>query len=298
MTLVPCPVCRAPSTLRHVLRSPFSQHAEKYEIRNCTICDHRFANGRNDVEFLAEVYSRDFHATAQQDAPMGPEGELPKNLEAYPILANAKRRLAWLQAKGISGRLLDIGAGRGFFLQAAQNEFDVSGVELSETAAQEARSKGLKVFTGDFLAFDSTNRFDIVTLWDVLASFPNPLAALEHVRRILVADGCCVLTLPMGDSRAAKWMGRFWPFWIPPVNLHYFSSESLRRVCCAAGLEIVLIKFHGKRVALSFIWLKLLRMIGLAHIRWLRRIVTSRRSIKVNLHDVATVMLKPVEVAK
>jgi SAM-dependent methyltransferase len=298
MILVPCPVCKKPSKLRHVVSSPFTEHVEKYEIRKCTVCEHSFAEGRSDSEFLTAVYSQDFHLTAQQDAPLGAKGELPENLDLYPILANATQRVTWLLKKGLIGLLLDVGAGRGFFLQVAKNSFDVSGVELSESAAREAQATGLKMFAGDFLAFDSPASFNVITFWDVLAGFPSPLAALKHVRHTLTPDGYCVLTLPMGDSLAAKWMGRYWPFWIPPVNLHYFSKESLRRACLVAGLEIVSIDFLGKRVALSFIWLKFLRMLGLGNIRLLRSVVTSRRSIQLNFHDVATIILKQVEVAK
>lgn len=294
--MISCPICNGPSRLKHVICSPFVEYSEKYEIRKCTSCDHNFAYGRNDAKFLIAVYSQDFHATSQQDAPLGPNGELPENLGAYPIIANACQRTAWMQEKGLSGRLLDVGAGRGFFLQVARKLFDVSGVELSEHAAKEARASGLKVFAGDFLAFDTQTGFNVITMWDVLAGFPNPLAALEHIKCLLTFDGCCVLTVPLSDSCAAKLLGRYWPFWIPPVNLHYFSKESLRLACLSAGLEVISIEYPGKQIAISFLWLKMLRIFGLGHIRWLRTIVTSKSSVHLNFHDVATVTLQPIEV--
>lgn len=298
LNLVPCPICKEPSKRRYILHSPFTEDVEKYDIRKCIACEHSFANGRADAEFLSEVYSHDFHATAQQDAPLGPQGKIPANLYNYPVLANAVQRVAWMKKKGMSGRLLDVGAGRGFFLQIARNSFEVSGVELSKTAAKEAQASGLNVFAGDFLAFESQTGFDVVTLWDVLAGFSTPMAALQHVRSLLTSDGRCVLTVPMGDSRAAQWLGRYWPFWIPPVNLHYFSRESLKRACLAAGFEIVSIDFPGKRVAISFLWLKVLRLVGLGNVHCLRAVVTCRHSIQLNLHDVATVVLKPVGASK
>ena len=48
------------------------------------------------------------------------------------------------------GRLLDVGCAAGFFLEAASQHYAVTGVEVSEFAAQYAREEfGHRVFTGE-----------------------------------------------------------------------------------------------------------------------------------------------------
>lgn len=286
-----CPVCGASTETLHVLNSPYVEQPERYAIRKCTTCGHGFAEGRFDAAFLARVYAQDFHASAQQTAPMGSNGQLPEQPDRYPILANARQRVGWLAGLGYRGRLCDIGAGRGYFLLCARDHFAVTGVELSDEAATYARQTGLDVISGDFLATNTDRRFDVITMWDVLAGFPDIKAALHHVEQQLADDGVFVATVPMRDSRMARLTGRFWPFWIPPVNLHYFSVTSLQRALQDAGLEMVSLEYKGKKVALSFIWLKLLRSLGLAS-TFLRDWVRSPRALTLNLHDVATVIAR------
>jgi 2-polyprenyl-3-methyl-5-hydroxy-6-metoxy-1,4-benzoquinol methylase len=287
-----CPVCEASAETLYFLNSPYVEQPERYAIRKCTACGHGFAEGRVDAEFLAHVYAQDFHASVQQTAPVSSDGQLPEEPDRYPIIANSRQRVHWLAGLGYRGRLCDIGAGRGYFLLCARDRFAVSGVELSDEAAVYARQTGLDVISGDFLTTNAADRrFDVITMWDVLAGFPDIKAALNHIERQIADGGVFVATVPMRDSRIARMTGRFWPFWIPPVNLHYFSVTSLARALHDAGLEIVALEYMGKKVALSFIWLKLLRSLGLAATS-LRHWIRSPRPLTLNLHDVVTVIAR------
>jgi 2-polyprenyl-3-methyl-5-hydroxy-6-metoxy-1,4-benzoquinol methylase len=75
------------------------------------------------------------------------------------------------------GRLLDVGAATGFFVeQAREVGWDAVGVEPSEWAAAYARNElGVEVRTGTLEAMrfpDGT--FDVVTLWEVIEHLPDP----------------------------------------------------------------------------------------------------------------------------
>ncbi len=76
---------------------------------------------------------------ASQSAPHAADGSLLPQSEHYPPIANARRRVASLRERGLSGRLLDLGCGVGYFVLAAQRGFDAEGMEIEDTAIEKAR---------------------------------------------------------------------------------------------------------------------------------------------------------------
>ncbi|MCB1686162.1 MAG: hypothetical protein KDI31_16820, partial [Pseudomonadales bacterium] len=137
-----------------------------YVVQRCGDCDLTFAEGEFSQELMERIYSRFFYNSGQQTVPHLATGEPAPEASRWPVLANAIERVAWLRRQGFSGSLLDIGAGRGYFVKSAQTEFDAAGIELHEEAASFARAMGANVFAGDFLTHDFHGKgYDVVTLW-------------------------------------------------------------------------------------------------------------------------------------
>jgi SAM-dependent methyltransferase len=282
-----CPICNAADgNTRFVVPSTFLQPRTDYVIRCCGKCGHHFAVGPHDDATLARVYGRAFHASTQQHA-FGANS---------PIAINARRRAHQLAATGRRGRLLDIGAGKGYFVRAANEYFSAEGIELSAQAAEAARAEGLRVATGAFPSAAPAESFEIITLWDVLAGFVDVHAAMAAVAARLSARGIVVFTVPLVSSRSAKWLGRWWPLFIPPVNLHYFSDESIRRLLSTHGLRAVSLQTEPKQVAMDFLLRKALRTVRLRAIERVSAAIPSTWAIDLNLGDILTVTAeKPVE---
>lgn len=279
-----CPICGCSELAVFARRhTPYLDRKEFYEIAQCRDCGHGFALGRNDPEFLRQIYSSGFHETSQQAA----------DNDVSPIRVNARARVEWLRGLGIGGRLLDIGAGTGVFVEAASAVFDAEGVELAPGVAAEATARGLRIRCGDFLSMDFPQKaYDIVTLWDVLASLQDPCAAMARCRSLVRDGGHVLMTLPMIDSVAARLLKRTWPLLIPPVNLHYFSRRSVARLANDNGLDMSSMSFPGKRVALNFLALKAGRSLGMHGLaRGLARTVPSV-SVRINTGDIACVRLQ------
>jgi SAM-dependent methyltransferase len=153
--------------------------------------------------------------------------------------------LAWLLAllrrHGVHrGRVLDLGAGYGFWLAAlARSGYEPAGVELSPEAAAQARERsGAPVSTGsadDPLPYDDAS-FAAVTMLDVIEHLPRYPAALAECARVLVPGGkLFVVTLNAG-SLARPLLGRRWSFWLDPTHVEMFSANKLRRAFADAGL--------------------------------------------------------------
>lgn len=135
---------------------------------------------------------------------------------------------------GGPGRLLDVGASGGFFLDCAQQQgWQVFGVEPSQQAAAYATTHfGLEIFEGHFEHYDAPpGSFDAIHLSFVLEHVPNPRAFLKQALALLREGGCLWIEVPNDFNvlqetivtRLAK--ERWWI--VPEHHLNYFDFKSL-----------------------------------------------------------------------
>lgn len=265
------------------MRTPYLDRREVYDVACCTQCGHGIAEGRKDGAWLSEIYSTGFHNTSQQSSE---DKDAPVNM-------NARARIDWIRATYSSGRLLDIGAGTGAFVRAASNVFEAEGIELAEDTARKAREEGLNIHTGDFMSADlPTEGYAVITMWDVLASLKEIVAAVERCHDLLQPGGRLIITVPMIDSLSARALRRLWPLLIPPVNLHYFTRSSLRRLADSSGFELENITFPGKKVSLQFVAQKAARSVGLHGVVQHVEKFTPAWPVTVNTGDIAQVVMR------
>jgi len=270
---------------RFVVTSPYLDRSLSYDCVECSACRHQWAVGNTDPDTMTRIYSGAFHDSAQQWA----------GATDAPVVVNARLRAQWLRERGLAGRLIDIGAGNGYFVKAAMDAgFAAEGLELSADAAARAASIGARVAHGDFLAAPvGEGAFDVVTMWDVLSGFVDPCAALARSARLLKPGGHLVATVVDSSAAIARLCGRYWPLMIPPVNLHFFSPGSLRRAMEANGLGAGEVLHQGKRVSLRFAVQKLLRSLRLNALEpSIAGLVPPSWSVTLNLGDIATVVAR------
>lgn len=138
------------------------------------------------------------------------------------------------------GKLLDIGAGVGTLLHvAAQREFDVHGVEISEWASAFARNEmNLPVITGTLEDAKLLSRdYDVIIMNHVLEHVDNPRALLDEIRRILKDDGVLVIGVPNIGSIMAKCMGSRWASLRPEEHIWQFTPRTLRQLIGRTGFN-------------------------------------------------------------
>lgn len=102
------------------------------------------------------------------------------------------------------GRVLDVGCGTGYFLEALPPDLEPWGVDMSETAVRMCRERGLvRVHPGtsDDLSRVSGERYDVITLLDVVEHLDDDLGALRNAKALLKPGGSLVVTVP-----AYRWM--------------------------------------------------------------------------------------------
>jgi SAM-dependent methyltransferase len=192
-----------------------------------------------------------------------------------------------------SGTLLDIGCGKGLFCQAASAHYRVIGVDLAQHAVDWGRAIGLDLLCGDFRTMDfGTQRFDIITMWDVLACIPDPLSTMKYVVSLLNPKGLLAATFPDGGSLACRWLRSYWPMMIPPINLGFHTRKSIATMAEKTGLRLQRYGHLGKWIDINFLLIKLKRTLRLRDNSEGKRELGKGRSVFLNLRDIATVILE------
>lgn len=247
-----CPICGSPRPRALVYR------LRPFDVTRCEGCG---GLQRDPLPTPAEMegYYRDpgYIEGGYFDAPAETGRESPETAIFREALEHleARRRGSGLPA---AGRVLDVGAGSGAFLELARSRgWQADGVELSpELAARAAARSGARVACGDFPAVELPEaRYDAVTLWDVLEHTTDPGAFLVRARQLLAPGGVLlVFTIDAGSlfnvAGDLAWRltgGRM----TSPLELlydkrhnHYFTSATLRRLIERHGLRVERVATH------------------------------------------------------
>jgi SAM-dependent methyltransferase len=146
-----------------------------------------------------------------------------------------------LRAHGVAGgRVLDIGSGYGFLLEALEQAgYQPSGIEHSPQAVAAARRRTsasiVNASAEDPFPFPD-GHFAAITFLDVIEHLDRYPQTLASCRRTLAPGGkLFVVTLNAG-SLARPLLGRRWSFHLDPTHVHMFSARRLRDAFRDAGL--------------------------------------------------------------
>lgn len=148
-----------------------------------------------------------------------------------------------LRSHGVhpGGRVLDVGAGYGFFLAAAEKAgYEAHGLEVSAHAVEQARrrTRGQVIEGGAEEPFPFPDgHFDAVTLFDVIEHLRDYPATLASCRRCLKPGGKLFVITLNAHSLARPLLGKKWAWHQDPTHIHMFSARMLREGFAAAGLE-------------------------------------------------------------
>jgi 2-polyprenyl-3-methyl-5-hydroxy-6-metoxy-1,4-benzoquinol methylase len=208
----PCPLCGAADTV--VL---FEKEARPYE--GCRGCGLATRGGADDPPAY-----HDYFPSVTRTLP-------PLTRKRYEAL------LARLARYRDGGRFVDVGCGGGFLVETARDlGWRAEGTEVSASAAEFGRAKGLTIHTGVLAdAKLPAGQFDVVTMMEVLEHVPRPVELLAECAALLRPGGALYLTTPNFASLSRRVLGAGWRP-IGKDHVVYFTPRHLRRALVAAGL--------------------------------------------------------------
>jgi 2-polyprenyl-3-methyl-5-hydroxy-6-metoxy-1,4-benzoquinol methylase len=271
-----CPNCKNESSVWGKKNS--------YSLFSCNSCGLVFVSPLPDP---TSVYNEDYFTGAS-----GGFGYVDYDADKEPMVPTFNKYIDLLAKYGKpNGSLFDIGAATGFFIKIAQKRgYSVSGVEMSDHAAGEARRAGLDVKSGDMMSLKlPSEAFDVVTMLDVLEHMTDPFAELLETKRILKNNGLLVVNAPNGQSFLAKVLKTKWHLVLPPEHLFYFSPKNLSMFMESHGFKTVYSGTIGKRFTFQYIFKMLYKWQKLAIWNWMSNLFSkgllSKLYIPINLHD-------------
>jgi 2-polyprenyl-3-methyl-5-hydroxy-6-metoxy-1,4-benzoquinol methylase len=153
------------------------------------------------------------------------------------------------------GRLLDVGASCGYFMEvAAAHGFDVQGVEFSRRAI-DAASPAIRarIFEGTLDAMPEDGRFDVISAFDLLEHVPDPPAFLRRCAGLLKPGGRLVISTPDTDHFLRALMGSRWPMLQPMQHLTLFSRRALDTAVQAQGFSTVTLRTCYKTLSVDYL---------------------------------------------
>lgn len=157
---------------------------------------------------------------------------------------DARVRLDFVAPYAAGGRLLDVGAAGGVFVeQAIARGFAAEGVEPTPSfAAFATETLGVPVRATTVEEAELADAsLDIVTMWHVLEHVPDPVAVLRLLHDALRPGGLLAVEVPNAGGHLARSQGRAWPSLEPDVHVNQFAPRSLGEALRRAGLEVVAI---------------------------------------------------------
>lgn len=205
-----------PSAFR-VTDANYGQSAAIYQ---CSACGFRQCTQFTDVLSFYQ----------QMDDPGYEASRAPRTLQA-------ERLLKLLRPYRPTGRLLDIGAGSGILVEAAERAgYRAEGIEPSAWMVRQAAEHGANVHHGVLPMDEASGPYDVVTLVDVIEHVCDPVDLLAQARAVLGPDGIGLLITPDVASLAARLMGRRW-WHYRLAHICYFERKTLLAALSAAGLQ-------------------------------------------------------------
>jgi SAM-dependent methyltransferase len=201
-----------------------------YRVATCRDCGLRWLVDPPDESELMVLYSTGFYEPGPARAN-----------RLVELGHNFNNAIRLRELHGLpSGRLLDIGSGRGRFLGAAKAAgWDVVGIEFEPGMAEtSSRRYGIPVVVGDAVNADVRGPFDVVTMWHVLEHLPDPRSALARVTELLRPGGTLIVSVPNSDSVQARLGGDDWLHLDIPRHLYHFNPRSLERLVERSGLRV------------------------------------------------------------
>lgn len=238
---VACPLCDGHESARHVEK-------DGHAIVRCVACGLVFAAERPSAAELRALYADPSYFAGE------------RYYLDYLAFERNHRRLARRLLRELArhaparGRLLDVGAAAGFFLDEARRDgWQVAGVEPSPGMSRHAReSLGLDVTEGTLADVTlPVASFDAVCFIDSIEHLSEPRATLAQALELLAPGGIVSVLTPNVESTLARVMGRAWPHYTPPEHLLYFSRSTLCRLLGSAGMRVESVSTLGHYFSLA-----------------------------------------------
>lgn len=220
-------------------------HGKHHRIVRCRKCGLIYSNPRDSSGLIEDSYSQ-----VRDDQYM-------RFSEARFITFRKALKHAEELKSGKS--LLDVGCYTGVFMKAAVLKgWHAVGIEPSHWACETRTNEhNLKIINASiYNAHEIKDKFDLITLWDVIEHLTDPKSVLKICRDKLLDDGIIAISTMRCQGLFYRLCGRRWP-WFMRMHLYYFSAKTITEMLKHAGFKVIRIRPYIHYVSLGYLFYKL-----------------------------------------
>ena len=167
--------------------------AAQFLFMRCIACKLEFMTPRWNEEGMKTFYKLWYENQREDSYIYRTENKRHKELLNY-----------FHSLSGNINRILDVGCGVGAFLDTCnetRKDWHLFGIEMEQSAALVATSKGYTIFNQDIMEFTGKEeKFDLITFNSVIEHLREPFKVVEKARTLLNHGGILYFNVPFAGS--------------------------------------------------------------------------------------------------
>lgn len=232
-----CPVCGSSDIHPILTAKDHSVSGEDFVIWQCQSCTLRFTQDVPDENSIGPYYqSQDYISHSNTN-----KGLLNKLYQAVRKFTLGQKSGLVISHTTQKGRILDIGAGIGAFLnEMKQKGWDIDGVEPDYGARQQAKNLfAINLKPTPELYQLPHGSYDAITLWHVLEHVEPLQDYVAQLKKLLTPNGRIFIAVPNYTSLDADLYGNRWAAYDVPRHLYHFTPRSIEVLVEKHGMKII-----------------------------------------------------------
>lgn len=194
-------------------------------VVRCDTCGHVQLHPVPTAEELAAYYA----AETQRKAV---HGHMTREEKQRHVQADTERRVDQISAM-FPKRVLDIGCGEGFFVEALKEKgFQADGLDIGKLIRDEKDESDDKIY-------------DVVTVFHVLEHIIKPSLSMVEWWYYVADNGYLIIEVPNQEDWLISAFQGYAAWHYQQAHIHYFTVRSLCQVINSSGIIYRSVKFFG-----------------------------------------------------
>lgn len=231
-----CPICESEAIADIMPIKDHSISKQEFALAQCSDCGFLFTNYVPVEEEIGPYYQSEDYIS-HSDTQKG----LTSKLYHWARKKMLKRKYKLVKGLNTGKKLLDVGAGTGYFPHEMKtNGYSVVGVEVDDNARNYAKEKfDLTIYPSLNEAFQAeSENFDTITMWHVLEHVYDLHGYLQKFHHRLNTNGAVVIAVPNADSLDGQHYKDKWAAYDVPRHLWHFTPRTLAKLAELNGFKV------------------------------------------------------------